>query len=173
MSEAQARQEIALLYIITDLQAIGEAVATRLMNLARRKQRGDLLFSEEGREDLLTYHQELLSALQQVLAALATHDRDLVSEFLAQKKMRSQLKRELSLRHMRRLRTGNALSLASSSIHLDLLDALSAMLSHITSMAYALRESMEKPATWNTADTLSAEATAVGETIAGSIPLAM
>jgi len=166
MTEAQARQEVALLYIITDLQAIGEAVATRLMSLARRKQRGDLLFSEEGREDLLTYHQVLVSALQQMLAALATHDRDLVNEFLAQKKVRSQMKRELHVRHMRRLRTGNALSLASSAIHLDLLDALSEMLSHITSMAYALRESMEKPETWNTADTLSAEAAAVGEAVA-------
>jgi phosphate:Na+ symporter len=166
MTEAQARQEIALLSIITDLQAIGEAVATRLMSLARRKQRGDLLFSEEGREDLLTYHQELVSALQQMLAALATHDRDLVNEFLAQKKVRSQMKRELHVRHMRQLRTGNTLSLASSAIHLDLLDALSEMLSHITSMAYALRESMEKPETWNTADTLSAEAAAVGEAVA-------
>jgi phosphate:Na+ symporter len=166
MSEAQARQEIALLYIITDLQAIGEAISTRLMRLARRKQRGDLLFSEEGREELLMYHQELLNALQQVLAALATHDRDLINAFLAQKKTRSQLKRELSLRHMRRLRTGNALSLASSSIHLDLLDALSEMLSHITSMVYALRESAEKPETWNTADTLSTEAMTQGEAAA-------
>jgi phosphate:Na+ symporter len=159
MTEAQARQEIALLYIITDLQAIGEAVATRLMSLARRKQRGNLLFSEEGREDLLTYHQELLDAFQQVLAALASHDRELVNTFLAQKKARSQLKRELHLRHMRRLRAGNALSQASSAIHLELLDAMSEMLSHITAMAYALRESMEKPETWTASEVQSAAIT--------------
>ena len=159
MTEAQARQEIALLYIITDLQAIGEAVATRLMSLARRKQRGNLLFAEEGREDLLIYHQELLDAFQQVLAALASHDRELVNAFLARKKERSQLKRDLYLRHMRQLRTGDALSLASSAIHLDLLDAMGEMLSHITAMAYALRESMEKPETWTASEAPSAAIT--------------
>jgi phosphate:Na+ symporter len=156
MTEAQARQELALLYIITDLQAIGDTVANRLMRLARRKQCGALLFSEEGREDLLIYHRELLDAFQQVLAALATRDPELASAFLAHKKARSQLKRELHLRHMHRLRTGNVLSLASSAIHLDLLDALSEILSHITSMAYAMRESREKPEIRTTSDALSA-----------------
>jgi phosphate:Na+ symporter len=160
MTEAQACQEIALLSISTDLQAIGDAIAKRLMNIARRKQRAELLFSEEGHEDLLTYHQEILEAFQHVLAALATHNLELVNAFLAQKTARSQLKRELHLQHMHRLRTGNALSLASSSLHLELLDAMHEMLSHITSMAYALREGMGKSETWNTAENLSAEAMA-------------
>lgn len=138
----------AVLYLITDLQALGEIVAARLMNLAQRKQRANQLFSEEDREDVLTYHQEILETFWQVLAALATHDLDLINGFLARKKARSHLKRELYLRHMGRLRAGNALSMASSAMQLDLLDAMSEMLSHITAMAYTLRESMEKPETW-------------------------
>lgn len=161
MTEVQARQEVALLSIITDLQTIGETVATRMMNLAQRKQRGSLLFSEEGQEDLLTYHQELLEAFQQVLAALASRDRELVNGFLAQKKERSHLKRVLHLRHMARLRRGNALSQASSTIHLDLLDAMSEVLSHITAIAYALRESMEKPETWSESEVCSVASTTV------------
>ena len=152
MTEAQVRQELALLYLIIDLEAIGDVVAKRFMRLARRKQRGEILFSEEGQEDLLAYHQEILVALQEVLAALATHDPELATEFLTRKKELSQHKRELYLRHIRRLRAGNALSMASSAIHLDLLDAMSAVLSHVTAMAHAIREGSGMPDSWTLPD---------------------
>lgn len=155
LTESQARQELSLLYIITDLQAIGSAIARRFMMLARRKQVNNLLFSEEGHEDLLLFHQVGLDAFQQVLAALATHDPELVNTFLQGKHARSAMKRDLHLRHIRRLRAGNSLSLASSSLHLDLLDAMSEVLSHITSIAHALREGAASHERWSVPEAFS------------------
>jgi phosphate:Na+ symporter len=138
MTAEQARREIALLYIITDLEAIGDIIGKQFMRLARRKRRGQIVFSEEGWSDLVTYHTEVTAALQQALAALAAQDPTLAAEFLARKTRLSQMKREFHLRHLRRLHSGVPRSLESSAIHLDLLNAMSRILSHVSNIAHAV-----------------------------------
>jgi phosphate:Na+ symporter len=138
MTEEQARREIALLYIITDLEAIGDIIDKQFMRLARRKRRGQIAFSDEGWHDLLTYHNEVTAALQQALAALAAQDPTLAAEFLKRKARLGQMKRELHQRHLHRLHLGVPSSLESSEIHLDLLNAMSRVLSHASNIAHAV-----------------------------------
>lgn len=138
MTAEQARREIALLYIITDLEAIGDIIDKQFMRLARRKRRNQIAFSDEGWSDLVTYHAEVTEALEQALAALAAQDATLAAEFLARKRHLSQMKRQLHLRHLRRLHSGVLPSLASSEIHLDFLNAMSRVLSHASNIAHAV-----------------------------------
>lgn len=138
MTEEQTRREIALLYIITDLEAIGDIIDKQFMRLARRKRRGQIVFSDEGWCDLVAYHGEVAAALQQALAALAAQDPTLAAELLARKARLNQAKREFHLRHLRRLQSGLLPSLESSAIHLDLLNAMSRVLSHSSNIAHAV-----------------------------------
>ncbi len=138
MTEEQARREIALLYTITDLEEIGDIIDKQIMRLARRKRRGQLAFSDEGWNDLISYHSEVTAALQQALAALAAQDPTIAAEFLARKTRLAQMKRQFHLRHLHRLRSGLPPSVASSAIHLDLLDAMSRVLSHASNIAHAV-----------------------------------
>ncbi len=138
MTEEQARREIALLYTITDLEAIGDIIDKQFMRLARRKRRNRIAFSDEGWSDLVTYHAEVTAALEQALAALAAQDATLAAEFLTRKRYLSQMKRQFHLRHLRRLHSGVLPSLASSEIHLDLLNAMSRVLSHASNIAHAV-----------------------------------
>ncbi len=139
MTEEQAHREIALLYIISDLEAIGDIIDKQFMRLARRKRRNQIMFSDEGWSDLVTYHSEVTVALEQALAALAAQDQTLAAEFLVRKAQLSQMKREFHLRHLRRLQSGVLPSLASSAIHLDLLNAMSRVLSHASNIAHAVQ----------------------------------
>ncbi len=139
MTEEQARREIALLYIITDLEAIGDIIDKQFMRLARRKRRNHVAFSDEGWSDLVTYHAEVTAALEQALAALAAQDATLAAEFLARKRYLSQMKRKFHLQHLRRLHSGVLPSLASSEIHLDFLNAMSRVLSHASNIAHAVQ----------------------------------
>lgn len=139
MTEEQAHREIALLYIISDLEAIGDIIDKQFMRLARRKRRDQIMFSDEGWSDLVTYHGEVTAALEQALAALAAQDPTLAAEFLARKARLGQIKRELHLRHLRRLQSGVLPSLESSAIHLDLLNAMSRVLSHASNIAHAVQ----------------------------------
>lgn len=134
----QVRREIELLYIITDLEAIGDIIDKQFMRLARRKRRDGVEFSEEGWHDLVTYHGEITAALQQTLAALAAQDPASAAEVLERKARLSRDKREFHLRHLRRLRAGVSPSLESSAIHLDFLNAMSRVVSHTSNIAHAV-----------------------------------
>ncbi len=140
MTEEERHQDITLLTIISDLEAIGDVITHSFMGLARRKSRDQILFSEEGWEDLLGYHQQIQVGLQHVMAALATRNPMLATKFLTHKEELKQTKRNLHLRHIRQLRANIPNSTPSSAIYLDLLDAMSAVLVHTSNIAHALEE---------------------------------
>ncbi|MBO0792895.1 MAG: Na/Pi cotransporter family protein, partial [Ktedonobacteraceae bacterium] len=143
MTEEQSRRELALLYISTDLEAIGDIIDKQIVRLAQRKHRNQVVFSKEGWEDLITYYQEVQGAVQQVLAALAAQDPSLATECLKRKAVLAQTKRALHLRHVRRLQQRVAPSLSSSAIHLDLLNAISRVLSHAHNIAYIIQGDLQ------------------------------
>ncbi len=140
MTEEERHQDITLLTIISDLEAIGDVITHSFMGIARRKSRDQILFSEEGWEDLLGYHQQIQVGLQHVMAALATRNPMLATKFLAHKEELKQTKRNLHLRHIRQMRANIPNSTPSSAIYLDLLDAMSAVLAHTSNIAHALEE---------------------------------
>ncbi len=147
MTEEQARRDVTLLTIVSDLEAIGDVITKRFMSLAHRRSRGRVVFSEEGWEDLLRYHHQIEEAMQQVLAALAAHNPMLARKFLARKEELKRTKRNLHLRHIRQLRADIPNSRESSAIYLDLLDALSDVLAHVSNVAYTLQEASILPST--------------------------
>jgi phosphate:Na+ symporter len=142
LTEEQSRRELALLYIGTDLEAMGDIIDKQIVRLAQRKHRDQVVFSKEGWEDLITYYQEVQNAVQQVLAALAAQDPSLATVCLQRKAALSQTKRILHLRHVRRLQQRVAPSMASSAIHLDLLNAISRVLSHAHNIAHIIQGEM-------------------------------
>ena len=145
MTEEQARMDVTLLTVVGDLEAIGDVITKRFMSLARRRLRGQIQFSEEGWDDLLLYHQQIQEALQQVLAALATHNPMLATKFLTRKAELKRTKRNLHLRHIRQLRADIPHSRTSSAVYLDLLDAMNDVLAHTFNIAYTLQEHSHQP----------------------------
>jgi phosphate:Na+ symporter len=142
MTQEQQNRQIALLYIITDLEAIGDLIDKQCMRLARRKRRQQLVFSDEGWQDLVNYHREVTAAVQLAFAALATQDPQLSATFFPRKAQLYQMRRTLHLRHLRRLQSGVPPSIESSAIHLDLLIALRNVLSYVSTIAHVVQEDL-------------------------------
>jgi phosphate:Na+ symporter len=138
MTKEQADREILLLYICTDLEAIGDIIDKQLMRLARRQRRKQIAFSDEEWNDLSTYHSETMSLLQKTLAGLASQDPIIANEVLFLRSSLNQTKRELHLQHLHRLRSGTASSLDVSAIHIEMINALSRVISHTCSIARAV-----------------------------------
>jgi phosphate:Na+ symporter len=142
MTQEQKNRQIALLYVITDLEAIGDLIDKQCMRLARRKRRQQLIFSDEGWQDLISYHQEVTAAVQLAFAALATQDPHLSAAFFPRKAQLYQMRRTLHLRHLRRLQSGMSPSIESSAIHIDLLITLRNVLSHVSTIAHVVQEDL-------------------------------
>ena len=139
LNEEQVRRELSLLHISTELEAIGDIIDRQLMRLARRKRRKQIAFAQPEWEDMVAYHREVLGLLQRVLAGLATQDAEIAEEVLAHQQYLNQIKREMHLRHLQQLSSGTPTNLDASAIHLEMVNAMSRILSHTCSIARAVR----------------------------------
>ncbi|MEH2257560.1 Na/Pi cotransporter family protein [Nostoc sp.] len=139
LTEEQSQRELTLLYISTELEAIGDIIDRQLMRLARRKRRKQIVFSQQEWNDIVTYHGDVLALLQQTLTGLAAQDPTIAGEVLAQRQSLNQMKREIYLRHHQHLSSGDSVSLNASSIHLEMVNAMSRILSHTCSIARVIQ----------------------------------
>lgn len=142
LNEEQAQRELSLLHISTELEAIGDIIDRQLMRLARRKRRKQIAFSQPEWKDIVAYHREVLGLLQRVLAGLATQDAEIAEEVLAHRQYLNQIKREMHLRHLQRLSSGVPTNLDASAIHLEMVNAMSRILSHTCSIAHAVQRDL-------------------------------
>lgn len=139
LTTEQSQRELTLLSISTELEAIGDIIDRQLMRLARRKRRKQIAFSQPEWNDIVTYHGEVLGLLQQTLTGLAAQDSTIADEVLSQRQWLNQFKREIYLRHLQHLSSGDPVSLNASSILLEMVNAMSRILSHISSIARAIQ----------------------------------
>jgi len=139
LNEEQAQKELCLLHISTELEAIGDIIDRQLMRLARRKRRKQIAFPALQWDDIVTYHREVLGLLQRVLAGLATQDLAIAEEVLSYRQELNQTKKEMHLRHLQQLSSGSPKSLDASAIHLEMVSAMSRIMSHTCSIARAIQ----------------------------------
>ncbi|MEI1376774.1 Na/Pi cotransporter family protein [Nostoc sp. UHCC 0926] len=139
LTEEQSQRELTLLYISTELEAIGDIIDRQLMRLARRKRRKQIAFSQQEWNDIVAYHGDVLALLQKTLTGLAAQDPTIAGEVLAQRQSLNQIKREIYLRHHQHLSSGDSVSLNASSIHLEMINAMSRILSHTCSIARVIQ----------------------------------
>ena len=139
LNEEQAQKELCLLHISTELEAIGDIIDRQLMRLARRKRRKQITFPALQWDDIVNYHREVLGLLQRVLAGLATQDLAIAEEVLSYRLELNQTKKEMHLRHLQQLSSGSSRSLDASAIHLEMVSAMSRIMSHTCSIARAIQ----------------------------------
>jgi phosphate:Na+ symporter len=140
LSEAQARRELELIAFSTDLEAVGDVIDKNLMELAKKKLKGGLAFSDEGWREIVDFHQKVCENVELAVSAFATRDPELARKLLRHKARLGEIERELNARHIGRLHQGLRESIETSSIHLDLLSNLHRINSHITNVAYPILE---------------------------------
>ncbi|MGH2450169.1 MAG: Na/Pi cotransporter family protein, partial [Candidatus Limnocylindria bacterium] len=138
LTEEQAERETALLFVVVDLEGIGDVVDKTLMELAEKKLRGSHRFSEAGMAEIKDLHAKVTENLELALAALAANDKGVAEKVLRHKSVISQLERRYRQSHMDRLHAGLRESIDTSSIHLDVLLALRQVNSYATAIAYAV-----------------------------------
>jgi phosphate:Na+ symporter len=138
LTDKQSGREVGLLYIVNDLEHIGDIVSKSLMAYARKKIEDELYFSDQGYEEIVEYHAEVLENFRTVISSLATWDRDLARRAVEIGGKLKQRERELHRSHIDRLHKGLVETLETSTVHLDLINDLNLINSHITEIAAAV-----------------------------------
>jgi len=138
LTEEQAERETALIFVVVNLEEIGDVIDKNLMELAEKKISGHYTFSEAGRAEIADLHGRVVENLELALAALATNDAGIAEKVIRHKSVVNLEERRLRARHIQRLHEGLPESIDTSSIHLDVLASLKRANSLVTGIAYAV-----------------------------------
>ncbi len=138
LTEEQSERETALLFVIVDLEEIGDVIDKNLMELAEKKIRGHHRFSAEGWREIRELHAKVVENLELAMAACATQDRSIAEKVIRHKSHVNTLERQLRQTHIERLHRGLRESIDTSSIHLDVLASLKRANSLAAGIAYAV-----------------------------------
>jgi len=138
LAPEQSKREVSLLFMIQDLENIGDIVDKNLMELAKKKISNHLEFSAEGARDIEQLARLVAENLNLAVSAYATQDAELAEKLLRHKLNITRIERELKQAHIRRLHEGVKESIETSAIHLDVLSNLERINSHATNIAFVV-----------------------------------
>ena len=134
----QSERETALLFVVVNLEEIGDVIEKNLMELAEKKIRGQHRFSAQGWAEIQDLHTKVVENMELALVALATNDREIAEKVVRHKSQVNTMERQLRQAHIERLHEGLPESIDTSSIHLDVLASLKRANSLIAGIAYAV-----------------------------------
>jgi phosphate:Na+ symporter len=138
LSEEESAYETALLFVVREIERIGDIVSKDLMTYAGKKIEQNFYFSHEGFHEIRDFHARVLHNVRVAIDAFATSDVKLAGELIEEDRRMADLEKELENSHLDRLRRGQAESFETSTVHLDLISDLRRVHSHATGIAMAI-----------------------------------
>jgi phosphate:Na+ symporter len=136
--EGQRAMEIVTFAI--NLEHVGDIIDKNLMQLAAKKIKRNLSFSQEGAAELQAMHQRVLADLKLAFGLLVSGDVKVARQLLAEKTNFREAEIAAAESHLSRLREDRPESVESSALHLDVLRDLKRIHSHICAAAYPVLE---------------------------------
>ena len=140
LDEAEGQRAMEILSLAINLEHIGDIIDKNLMDLASKKIKRQLRFSDEGAAELQEFHHIVRDNLKLAMTIFLSGDVKLARQLLDEKSRIRELEFAAAENHMNRLREGRIESLETSSLHLDILRDLKRIHSHICSAAYPALE---------------------------------
>lgn len=144
LPSALSKRNIALLYIIDDLEHIGDIISKSLMSYTKKKIDFNLMFSEQGLQEIVEFHQEVCNVLRKALAALSTWDKNLAREAAESREFGNIKLQKLHNMHLERLKSGSKESIDTSTIHLDFIADLERINFHCAKIGFAILQALSE-----------------------------
>ena len=138
LSDEDRRRCVDLISFTTNLEHIGDIIDNNLLDLAQKKIRNKLTFSEQGWQELTAMHARVLHQMQLAMSVFVSGDIETARQLLREKERFRELEMQGSQKHHARLRSGRIESIETSALHLDILRDLKRINSHLTSVAYPI-----------------------------------
>lgn len=137
LPEDLAERTIQILYTANDLEHIGDFLIN-VINLARKFTQGRMEFSGEGVQELELMYEKADTSLALALQAFADSNRELATQVIKEHPKLLRLENKLRYKHFERIREGNERTLATSAIHLDLIESFRRVENHAMNIAYTV-----------------------------------
>ncbi len=138
LTPQQGDREIALLFITSEMEQIGDLVSKKLMVYAKKKIGQPFYFSDQGFDEINQFHSEVVTTLQMAINAVASWDKSLAKKVIERRKRLSLEENRLHRAHIDRLHKGLKETVDTSAVHMDLISDLNRINLHASKIAYAV-----------------------------------
>lgn len=136
LDEAEGRRAMEIMAFAINLEHIGDIVDRNLLDLAGKKIKRRLSFSDDGAAEIDKLHLQLQDDLRLALALLVSQDLKVAHALLERKAAFRLAVEAASEAHFERLREARRESLESSTLHLDVVRDLARIHAHVAAAAY-------------------------------------
>jgi len=140
LDERDARRAMEIMSFVINMEHIGDIIDKNLMELATKRIKHGLRFSEQGIAELQTIHARVLGDMRLAFGIFVSGDVKAARQLLDGKTRFREAEISASESHLSRLREGRAESIETSALHIDILRDLKRIHSHICAVAYPVLE---------------------------------
>lgn len=137
----EGKRYMQILTFSTNLEHIGDTIDKNLMEMATKKMRAHDSFSKQGFAEIAAVHAQVMENFQLAQNVFMTGDVNMARKLFEGKAGLRDQELAASKSHFERLREGVAESVATSSIHLDVLRDLRRINSYLSLIVYPILES--------------------------------
>jgi phosphate:Na+ symporter len=140
LDEDTSRKAFDLILFTTNLEHVGDILDKTLLELAAKKHRLGVTFSDQGWAEIRALHREAVDQMRLAITVFMTQDVAMARRLVEAKDRIRAFERSAAESHLQRLRAGTLASIETSSIHLDIIRDLKRIVAHLTSVAYPILE---------------------------------
>jgi len=124
LSDQQANEVYAMMSIAKDLESIGDIIHRNMLPLIEKKQNLEMDFSQEGKEELMIYHNRVCQQIGHLEEAFAEMNPEIAMRIMADEGRYLDLESTYRLQHLERLIHRRRESEDTHEIHMELMDLL-------------------------------------------------
>jgi len=147
LDESEGRRAMEITSFAINLEHIGDIIDKNLCEVAAKKIKRKLQFSNDGATELEAFHKRVLDSLRLAFAVFMSGKVNDARKLLSEKTELRKAELAAAERHLERLREGRPETQETTSLHLYVLRDLKRIHSHICSVAYPVLEAAgEMPA---------------------------
>lgn len=143
LNDKEGDRYIQILTFCTNLEHIGDIIDKSMMELAGKKIRKQESFSKKGFKEIKELHSQVLENFKLAQAIFISEDSELAATLVAGKKQVRKAADQSSEEHFRRLSEGQTDTIATSSLHLDIVRDYRRINSYATRVAYAILQTRQ------------------------------
>jgi phosphate:Na+ symporter len=131
----QANEAFGIISIASDMESIADLIHRNMMPLIAKKKDLMVDFSEEGKEEILIYHQKVCRRIELLKASFQEMDADTAREIMSSERSYLDLEDQYRARHLERIRQQRMESAKTSEVHMELMDLLKQIVVYSSNIA--------------------------------------
>jgi phosphate:Na+ symporter len=135
ISRDQANEVYGMISIASDMESIGDLIHRNLVKLMAKKRELDVDFSDEGKEELMIYHQKVCRQIDLLEQAFSERDLEKARIIMEGERKYLDLEEQYRVRHLQRLRHERKDSISTHEVHMEMMDILKQIVVYSSNIA--------------------------------------